>query len=97
MGRFDFRDDQLEQQAEWHWIAPGVAGAVDRLDPRSPLATGLRTLRELFARREAGRGAAASAPPGVTSPGDAHPERFLLQGPLRQPRIARTPLLDSSQ
>lgn len=97
VGRFDFRDDQLEQQAEWHWIAPGVAGAVDRLDPRSPLATGLRTLRELFARREAGRGAAASAPPGVTSPGDAHPERFLLQGPLRQPRIARTPLLDSSQ
>lgn len=96
-GRFDFRDDQLEQQAEWHWIAPGVAGAVDRLDPRSPLAAGLRTLRELLARRDAGRSVAASAPPGAPATGDARPDRFLLQGPLRQPRITPAPLLDSSR
>lgn len=90
-GRFDFRDDHLEQQAEWHWIAPGVAGAVDRLDPRSPLATGLRTLRELVARRDA----AVSAPSADAVAAVARVDRFQLQGPLRQPRIRRAPLLDS--
>lgn len=81
-GVFDFRQGTVEQQAEWHWIAPGVAGAVERLDPRSPLASGLRTLRELFAAR--GERSAAEGGPrtGAT-------EHFVLAGPLQQPRLQR--------
>lgn len=79
-GIFDFRRGTLEQQAEWYWIAPGVAGAVDRLDPRSPLAAGLRTLRELFAARSE-----RSAADGGLRTGPV--ERFTLAGPLQQPQV----------
>lgn len=89
-GRFDFRRGELEQQADWYWIAPGVSGAVERLDPRSPLAAGLRTLRELLAR--APRGTASAGDVGQPAPA----ERFVLAGPLSQPRVERPALLDST-
>ena len=88
-GRFDFGRGTLEQQAEWYWIAPGVAGAVERLDPRSPLATTLRSLRDLLAPR----GATPTAAARGLSPKGA-PERFSLTGPSVAPRVERLPLLD---
>jgi hypothetical protein len=91
-GRFDFRRDTLEQQADWYWIAPGVSGAVERLDPRSPLAAGLRTLRELLARPPQGTAAARGAP-GPTRPGSV--ERLQLEGPFAAPRVGSPALLDS--
>jgi hypothetical protein len=93
-GRFDFRRGELEQQAEWYWIAPGVAGAVDRLDPRSPLAAGLRSLRELLGARRNER-AAASRDTTEAGARDGVVERFTLSGPLQQPRLERSTLLDS--
>ncbi|MCP5339476.1 MAG: hypothetical protein H7A16_04740 [Sinobacteraceae bacterium] len=81
-GVFDFRQGTVEQQAEWHWIAPGVAGAVEHLDPRSPLASGLRTLRELFAARRERSAAEGGPRAGAT-------EHFVLAGPLQQPRLQR--------
>ncbi len=80
----------FQQQADWYWIAPGVSGAVERLDPRSPLAAGLRTLRELLAR--APRGTASAGDVGQPAPA----ERFVLAGPLSQPRVERPALLDST-
>lgn len=79
-GIFDFRRGTLEQQAEWYWnFGLGVAGAVHRLDPRSPLA-GPRTLRELFAARSE----RSAADGGLrTGPGRAlQPPR-----PLQQPQV----------
>jgi hypothetical protein len=93
-GRFDFRRGELEQQAEWYWIAPGVAGAVDRLDPRSPLAAGLRTLRELLGARRSDRAAAGRDATDARALGGVA-ERFALSGPLQQPRLERSALLDS--
>ncbi len=83
-GRFDFGRGSVEQQAEWYWIAPGVAGAVERMDPRSPLAATLRGLRDLLASRGT---SAAAATRGGSSAGA--PERFALAGPASAPRIER--------
>ncbi|MCC6172535.1 MAG: hypothetical protein IT481_10955 [Gammaproteobacteria bacterium] len=89
-GVFDFRQGTLAQQAEWYWIAPGVVGAVDRLDPRSPLAAGLRTLRELLAAR-----GERSATDGGVRTGPV--ERFTLVGPLQQPQILPRTLPEEEQ
>jgi hypothetical protein len=89
-GRFDFGRGTLEQQAQWYWIAPGVAGAVERLDPRSPLAATLRTMRELL-----GASRAAADQPGRGAGAGRADERFALSGPAAQPVVERLPLLDS--
>jgi hypothetical protein len=86
-GRFDFGRGTLEQQAQWFWIAPGVAGAVERLDPRSPLAATLRTLRDLVGGRDAPTTAATRSGAAAGTP-----ERFALSGPSVRPNVERLPL-----
>ena len=90
-GRFDFGRGTLEQQAQWYWIAPGVAGAVERLDPRSPLAATLRTLRDLLGARGAPTVAATR---GAAIAGA--PERFALSGASARPSVERLPQQDST-
>ena len=89
-GRFDFGRGTLDQQAQWYWIAPGVAGAVERLDPRSPLAATLRTLRDLLGAR--GTPTSAATRSGATA---GAPERFALSGASARPSVDRLPLPES--
>ena len=85
----------LDQQAGWRRISPGGAGAVEQLDPRSPLAATLRTLRTLRDLVGPRAEPASAAQRDGDDGGGGETERFVIGGTFASPEVKRVPLLDS--